>query len=314
MLSRHAEGLFWMGRYMERTSDVTRMLDVAYEAQLERVPAARAQVWKDLLRVLYLDSEFNHHYDAATTENINRFLILDADNPASVAHAIHQARANIMNVRDVVPIELLETVNRMHTLLVSGRLERELLTNPHSGYKELTDHARAISGAVADAMARTDGYRFLILGRFLERGEMTCRMIEVNRAVSPTDAAAWHGALRSLSGLHAFTQLHGPLAPVDTIVEFLLLDTAFPYSVLYCLSECAAQLSVVAATGNWESVRALGRAKSDLEYTRIPTISDPALESLLKRLEDGIRQITGAFHGDLYQFGGDPAIYSFEAL
>ncbi len=314
MLSRHAEGLFWIGRYVERAADIIRMLDIAYDVQLERHPSVREAVWTDLLDVFYLSDQFGGHHDTATTETVNNFLVLDESNPTSVAHAIVSARANIMNVRDVVPIELLEAVNRLHTLFASGRLRTELGGNPHSGYTAVAHHCQAISGAMFDAMARTDGYRFLMLGRFLERAENSCRMIDVTRAVAPTDAAAWRSVLRSVSGLHAFTQLHGPLAEVDVVVHFLLMDREFPYSVLYCLTECSAQLDVVSAIGSWESPRTLGRVRSDLEFSSIPPVNTNDFADFVTSLEDGIRLVSRAFHDDLYQFGGDAALYSYEAL
>jgi len=314
MLSRHAEGLFWIGRYVERASDVNRMLDVSYDVQLERPPSAREAVWKDLLEVLYIADRFVDHHDTANTETMNQFLILDESNAASVAHSIQAARANIMNVRDVVPIELLESINQLHTFLVSGQLETELAANPHTAYQSIANHTRAISGAIFDSMARADGFRFLMLGRFLERAEMTSRMIDVTRSVAATDAVAWRSVLRSVSGLHSFTQLHGPLAEVDVVVGFLLMDPEFPYSILYCLSECMAQLTVISSIGNWNSPRALGRLKAELEFSSIPKVDTPDLASLLTHLEDGIRDVSQAFHDDLYQFGGDATLHSFVAL
>ncbi|MBT8198922.1 MAG: alpha-E domain-containing protein [Acidimicrobiia bacterium] len=314
MLSRHAEGLFWIGRYVERASDITRMLDVAYDVQMERPPSAREAVWRDLLDVLYINDQFVDHHDTATTETINRFLVLDGDNPVSVASSIVSARTNIMNVRDVVPIELLESINRLHTLFASGELGAELETNTHAGYHMVATHCRTISGAMFDSMARTDGYRFMMLGRYLERAEMTCRTIEVTRSVAPTDDAAWRAVLRSVSGLHAFTRLHGALAEVDEVVRFLLMDRDFPYSVLHCLSECASQLSTVSTTGTWQSPRMVGRVKAEIEFSDVPSVETSALAELVARLEVGIRDASQAFHDDLYQFGGDATLHSFEAL
>jgi uncharacterized alpha-E superfamily protein len=290
------------------------MLDVAYDVQLERTPSAREAVWRDLLNVLYIDDKFVGRHDTATTETISEFLVLDEENPISVANAIVSARTNTMNVRDVVPIELLEAVNRLHTLFASGRLRTELDGNPHSGFTAVANHCQAISGAIFDSMARTDGYRFLMLGRFLERAEMTGRMIDVTRSVAPDDGAAWRSVLRSVSGLHAFTQMHGPLAEVDVAVRFLLMDSEFPYSVLHCLTECTSQLQIVSTTGQWDSPRTVGRVKSDLEFSQIPEVGSPELATLLETIEFGIRRVTQAFHDDLYQFGGDAPLHSFEAL
>jgi uncharacterized alpha-E superfamily protein len=304
--------LFWLGRYIERAADTTRMLDVAYNTQLERTASGQEQVWRDLLRVLYLEEAFAAGYgDEVTTVTMNRFLVFDLENPASVAASVREARSNVMNVRDAVPSELLETVNRLHTRLAGGSLTG-YVANPHEMYEAIGEHSRAISGAITDAMSRDDRYRFLMLGRWLERAEMTGRMIDVNRDTE--DAATWLGVLRSLSGFHAFTQAHGPLAPAGEVVTFLLHESSFPFSVLHCLQRAGAMATAVSGTGQWQSPRVLGRVTARLEYADVPPLGSPQLAELLESLEDGIRHASEALHQDLYQFGGEPALYSFEAL
>jgi uncharacterized alpha-E superfamily protein len=310
MLSRHAEALFWLGRYLERASDITRMLDVAYNAQLERTGRSVGQVWHDLLRVLYVDDVFEARYDEVSAANINRFLVFDLDNPSSVARSVHEARTNVMNVRDVVPNELLESVNRLHTRLMDGSLV-PYVDDPHVMYEAIGEQSRSISGAVNDAMARTDGFRYLTLGRLLERAEMTCRMIAVNRRSH--DYAVWMGVLRSLSGYHAFTQSRSPLAQADDIVRWLLLEPTFPFGVLHCLQASRELAREVSGAGKWETPRVLGRLSAAIEFVDVPPLDSSDLEDLLETLEDGIRRASEALHRDLFQFGGDPSLYSFEA-
>jgi uncharacterized alpha-E superfamily protein len=315
MLSRHAEGLFWMGRYVERASYITRMLDVASNRQLELSSRTSSDVWRDLLRVLYLEDEFAASYGAdLSTGAINRFLVFDRANPSSVVTSVVEARANVMNVRDVVPIELLETVNRLYTGMVDGSLERFVERSPHEIYEAVSGRCRAVTGAVDEAMPRDDGYRYLMLGRLLERAEMTCRMIDVNRTVAGRDGSAWMSVLRSVSGFHAFTRARGPLAPADDVVHFMLREPSFPYGVLHCLRRASTLLGEVEGATRWRSLRTAGRLTADLEFAEIPPVEDPALEELLENLEDGIRLVSEALHGDLYQYGGDPLLYSFETV
>lgn len=315
MLSRHAEGLFWMGRYVERAAYITRMLDVASNRQLEQSGRASSQVWRDLLRVLYLEDEFEAgHGGYPTVGAINRFLVFDRDNRSSVARSVIEARTNVMNVRDIVPIELLETINQLYLRVTSLSLERFAEDSPHELYASVAGQCRAVTGAIDEAMPRDDGYRFLMLGRLLERAEMTCRMIEVNRTVAANDISAWMSVLRSVSGFHGFTQIHGPLAPADDVVRFLLREPSFPFGVLHCLQRAVRLSHEVSGAGAWSSPRLVGRLTADLEYAEVPRLDDPALERLLDRLEGGIQSVSEALHNDLYQFGGDPLLYSFEAL
>lgn len=312
MLSRHAEGMFWMGRYIERAADLARMLDVASNTQLERSTGSAGEVWRDVLRALYLEDEFMAaHGDEVTTGNINRFIVLDRDNPSSVAKSVAEARTNVMNVRDIVPHELLEAVNRLYQLMSSPGLA-QLVDTPHELYESVTTHCRAISGAIAEAMSRNDEYRYLMLGRVLERGEMTCRMIDVNR--DSTDLGAWMPVLRSVSGFHAFIREHGPLAEAHDAVRFLLLEPTFPFAVMHCLAGATVFLSEVSGAGTWKSPRTLGRLAAELQYADIPPPGSEELGELVDRLERGIRAVGQALHHDLYQFGGDPSLFSFEAV
>jgi len=315
MLSRHAESLFWMGRYIERAAYITRMLDVAYNKQLEHSGRSSDQVWRDLLRVLYLeDAYLEAHGDDVSTGSVNTFLVFDRTNRSSVISSMAEARTNVMNVRDIVPIELLEAINRLYTRVASGALERFSERSPHEIYETVTELCRAVTGSIEEAMTRDDGYRFLVMGRMLERAEMTCRMIDVNRTVSGRDGSSWMTVLRSVSGFHAFTRTHGPLAPADRVVRFMLLDRAFPFGVFHSLQQAATLAGEVAGAGAWKSPGVGGRLRADLEFAEIPAVDSPALEALLAQIEAGIREMSEAVHNDLYQFGGDPQLYSFEAL
>ncbi|NNC93707.1 MAG: alpha-E domain-containing protein [Acidimicrobiia bacterium] len=315
MLSRHAESLFWIGRYIERAAYITRMLDVAYNKQLEHSGRPADLVWRDLLRVLYLeDAHLEAHGEDLSTGSINTFLVFDRTNRSSVVASVTEARTNVMNVRDIVPIELLEAINRLHTRLLSGALEGLSERSPHEIYETVTEQCRAVTGSIDEAMTRDDGYRFLVMGRMLERAEMTCRMIDVNRTVSGRDGSSWMTVLRSVSGFHAFTRAHGPLAPADRVIRFMLVDPAFPFGVLHSLQRAARLAGEVAGAGAWKSPRVAGRLQADLEFADIPGVDSPALEAMLEQIEAGIREASEAVHNDLYQFGGDPQLYSFEAL
>ncbi len=315
MLSRHAESLFWAGRYVERASYITRMLDVASTRQLERSSRSSSDVWRDLLRVLYLDEAFAEANGTdLSSETVSRFLVFDRDNPSSVAASVREARANVMNVRDVVPIELLEAVNRLHAGSTNRSLAQLVQRSPHEIFETVSGLCRTVTGAIDEAMTRDDGYRFLMVGRLLERAEMTCRMIDINRSVSGGDASAWMSVLRSVSGLHAFTRAHGALAPANEVVRFMLHEPSFPFGVLHCLSRVSSLLSEVDGAASWKSPRAAGRLAADLQYAEIPSVDDPSLERLLERLEANIRTTSENLHNDLYQFGGDPLMYSFETV
>lgn len=312
MLSRHAEALFWLGRYSERASDITRMLEVAYNTQLERPTGAADQVWRDLLRALYLEESFRDQYgDEVTSEAVNRFLVFDLENPASIYRSVRESRTNVMTVRDLIPSELLEAVNRLHTDLASAGWEH-MVERPHAMYESLGMQSRMIAGAITESMSRNDEYRFLTLGRLLERAEMTCRMIDVNRTNS--DVSSWMTVLRSVSGFHAFIRRYGPLAGGDQVIGFLLQEPTFPFSVRHCLRNAMDQLENIGRSGVWGSPLALGRVSSLLEYADFGPNGSLVLGDFVGSIEEGIRTVGEKLHGDLFQSGGDPALYSFATI
>jgi uncharacterized alpha-E superfamily protein len=315
MLSRHADSLFWVGRYLERAADVNRLLDVAYNAQLERSASAAEDVWRTLLRVLYREAEFAEQFgDELTTENLNRFLIFDASQPGSITASMRQARSNVMNVRDAVPIELIESVNALHARLGGDLLRERAPSSPHEVYDALAQDYRRIAGVIDDGMARDDAYSFLSLGRFLERAEMTCRVIEVNASVGRSDAATWMGVLRSLSGMHAFLRASGPLANATDVVGYLLHSEPFPFSVLHCLRTATQHLGSVSANADWDSPRVLGRVTAQVEFMDVPDVASDHFEEAVDQILVGIRRVVETLTEDLYRYGREPALFSFEAI
>jgi uncharacterized alpha-E superfamily protein len=302
--------MFWLGRYTERAADVTRMLEVAHHAQLERPPDAARAVWAGLLKVLFVERAFSERYGDISTENVVRFLVFDRDNPASVAYSIMDARTNVMNVRDIVPAELLESVNDLYGRVMSGQLER-FMPQLHEIFEVVAAGSARISGAIHVAMSREDEFRFLTIGQLLERAEMTGRLIQVNRRAE--DPSTWMSVLRSISGFHAFIRKRGPLAPASAVVRFLLQEETFPFSVLHCLLAAGEHAHAVSGTGTWKSPRELGRLSSQLQYAELPPPGSDALSEMLEQLEVDIRRVSELIHEDLFQFGGDPAQYSFEA-
>ena len=263
-----------------------------------------------LLEVLFVEDAFAAKYGEINAPNVIRFLVFDRDNPASVTYAIREGRANVMNARDVVPAELLESVNELYAKMMSGGLEA-FMDQPHVIFDAVAGGSARISGAIHVAMSREDEYRFLILGRLLERAEMTGRLIQVNRQAS--DASTWMSVLRSLSGFHAFIRKSGPLAPASAVIAFLLQEETFPFSMLHCLRSAEEQARAVSGTGTWTSPRELGRLSAQLEYAELPPVGSEALDDMLENLERDIRRVGELLHEDLFQFGGDPAQYSFEA-
>jgi uncharacterized alpha-E superfamily protein len=311
MLSRHAELLFWAGRYLERTALTGRFLDATQQRLLE--VADPAEEWRQFLGVLYLDEVFAASHEEFTGEAVNEFLITDTSHPGSILAAVTRARLNLQEVREVVPLELLEAVNKLYHDIRSPFTARQIARSPWDFHDRLRIQCQTSAGVIHDAMARTDGYHFLVLGRMIERAEMTSRIIDANRG-DATDEARWVRVLRTVSGLHAFVQRHGATASTNRIVEFLLVDPDSPCSVLFCLRRCEAELhEAYRDVRDTSAQRLLGRLRARVEFGDVPAVDDPALGLLLDDLQVALGEVAESLRRDLFP-AATATLHSYEAL
>lgn len=294
MLSRHAESMFWLGRYVERAEYTTRMLDVTYHGLLESAAWESDRAWLDLLEVLRLVPAFRERGEPPTAEAVNRFLFVDRTNPDGIASAVEQARESARSVRELVPTELWQALNSFHLTMRSRDLAADLTSQPYDLYEAVRQRCQTLSGIIADTMARDDGWRFLTVGRSLERAQMTCRLLSVRyRGLPDVSFHQWLAALKSASAAEAFRKAHrGSTHPRD-VVDFLLLSPVFPRSVLFSLRAAEAELSVLGGElGRMtRPQRLLGRIRSDLEFSDLEELLQGDLTAHLDQLEGDVRWV-----------------------
>ena len=298
MLSRHAEILFWVGRYLQRAAQTGQLLSITAMSQVER--RASTDPWRELLEVLYLDRAFLDHHDEFTPDGVVEFLAIDRSNAGSIASSMAAARDGLRNVRDLVPVDLLEAVNVAHRE-IHATTPDELAQHPALFFDAVGVQAQRISGVIHDSMVRSDGYRFLVVGRDLERSEMTLRAIDVNRRAAGADTQSWVRVLRSVSGLHAFLHSRSAIGDADDIVRFLLSGPDAPCCVLFGLNRCEEELGLAfAGTPHAAALRSLGRLRATIEYGDVPSVSDPALGDYIDAAEVGIRTVSDCLREDLF--------------
>lgn len=178
ILARHAEALYWAGRQLERSEHATRALDVVVRNTMHyRMPRALAE-WKLLLDVFALSYRYRAGGGLLDRERVADFLFADADNPGSVVSSVRQLRENIRAVRDRVPVELWEEANRLHLDLAATDAVGLLQEGPYQLFSSVRRGCQAISGVVAEAMPRDDGFVFFDSGRMIERSITTCRVVQ----------------------------------------------------------------------------------------------------------------------------------------
>jgi uncharacterized alpha-E superfamily protein len=317
MLARHAEHLFWAGRYIERAEDTARILDVTYHGLLEAAPTEAARAWADVLAVLRLTPDFASLNSGVDAVSVSQFLVCDEENPGSIVSALSRARDNLRAVRELVSTELWESVNRLHLDLRARNLGAEIETEPYQLYAFVKRRCQAVAGSAAETMSRDDGWRFLQVGWMLERAEMTCRLLDVRYSGDQTVGFHhWTGTLKSASAFEAYRRVYrGSMDPAD-VLEFLLLSRHFPRSVLFCLRRAENDLATLSRVDGLLSrpERLLGRIRADLEYRDVTEIVAHGVPDFLDRLQRGVRQVAEAVAVEYFRNSQELDLHALDAI
>jgi uncharacterized alpha-E superfamily protein len=268
MLSRIAESMFWIGRYVERAEATARILDVHYHLVVQDALIDESAACSALLAVMGARDAIA---DDVTLETINERLAYSLDHPSSIAATLFAARENARGAREAISSEMWETLNATHHAL-GGRVATARSLGPNSFFRYVKERAAIVGGLVDSTLCRDDGYRFLILGRALERVDMTARLLIARATVADTPGG-WVTTLLCCSAHEAYLRTYRRAVDASLVAEFLLLDRSFPRSVLFSLSEAEKALIDLdrqqAKTGADEAARLLGRSAADLEYRRL---------------------------------------------
>ena len=297
MLSRHAESLFWTGRYVERAGDTARMLDVTYHALLESPHAEAQRTWLELLEVLKLKSAFSESNDHVSARTVSRFLVVDPSNSGAIVPSIGRARENARSVRELISTELWEAINTFWLELQARDLEAEIQHQPYEVYRLVKRRCQEVAGSALETMPHDDGWRFLQLGWMLERAAIVCRLVNVRtrRYTAHDEELDFYAAvelLKSASALEAFRKSHPGAMTLVNVVGFLLLSPTFPRSVLYSVRAAETGLTQLAAGPMSRPQRVLGRLRGDLDYADPVELLAGDLHRFLDRVEEDLRGIT----------------------
>ena len=292
MLARNAEALYWIGRYVERADDTARILDVTVHQLLEDSTADPDQTSRTLLEVLGIEPPRTGLDMWALTDLVA--FKRGASGGYSIIDAISAARENARSAREVISSDMLECLNTTYNALAEReRAARRL--GPHEFFTFVEGRAAMFAGLADATLSRDDGYRFLVLGRALERVDMTVRLL-LTRVGDSASSPTWVSVLRAAGAHDTYLRTHGGVLDANRVIEFMLLDRQFPRSAFYSLKLAEHSLDELmrgpsdrAGTGA-EARRLLGRARSELEFVRPGVLLD-SLESRLAGLQTTCRDV-----------------------
>jgi uncharacterized alpha-E superfamily protein len=288
MLSRVAEALFWVGRYVERAEDTARLLDVHFHEVLENPAIDEEQASGVIALVMGLGAD-------APRDMLGVLEVLgyDDNNASSIVGSLRAARDNARGVREALSSEIWECLNTTHHEL-GPRVESARSFGPAPFFSYVRERAAMLAGLTSSSMSRDHGYDFLVLGRSVERVDMTARLLAA-RVSSPTPGEAWIPTLRACSAHEAYLYSYKRAVEPRLVLEFLLLDRLFPRSVFHALVEGEQALTRLAPTpgrvGSADDARLLiGRARTELEFLSPAERSEELPERLheLQRMMSGV--------------------------
>jgi uncharacterized alpha-E superfamily protein len=248
LLSRDAEHLFWLARYVERAENLARILDVNETFSRD---SRGGQNWRSVLQLYGDEKRFKELHGTATAQAVLRFYVTDATNPTSIVSAVRLARENARALRPLISNEMWTQINVLHNRL--GALGEDALAagNRARLFGQVKEACQTHVGVMEGTFYRAQGWHFCRIGRYIERADQTTRLLDIKYHLllpsvadvgSPLDVSQWNALLRSAAGYQAFRQLHPEGITPARVAEFLLLDRRFPRSVALCVREAGSLL------------------------------------------------------------------------
>ncbi|MGE0813804.1 MAG: alpha-E domain-containing protein [Vicinamibacterales bacterium] len=304
MLSRVADSLYWMSRYLERAEHAARVVNVNLNLTLDRAPADVARHWGRLLASLPDPPPWQVRPVPGGTERAT----LDLANRESIAACVGAARENARQVREEISTEMWEEINRLF-LAVQQRapIASEWTAGTHEFLAATITGVHQVQGVTDATMTHGEGWHYIELGRYLERASATASLLDVQYREVPGDAAGsddvgefveWVGLLKSCCAFEAYCRHYTADVRPQRIAEFLVLSPDFPRSIHFAVGRVQAALSAIASlTGrqNGRSERLAGRLLASLDYGQIDEIMGE-LPAYLQGIVRQAAQINTAVH------------------
>ena len=308
MLSRVADAVLWLGRYVERAESVARFVDVNLYLELDR-PDAAAAAWEPIIATTGDSALFRARHAAASRDAVLQFLVFDRTYASSVVSCLGAARENARSIREVISLEMWEAVNRAY-LDVRSADEAAVLAAPHDFLAAVKQASHQCMGATHLTMTHNEAWHFARLGRLLERADKTSRIVDVKcfqlaptveGGAVPEHEIEWLALLRSNSAFEMYRKRHRRVTPRD-VVDFLLFDAEFPRSIRSCLREAESSLAAVCraqgrrADARLMPVERLTSLRAGWERTQVDDVLRSGLHETLDTLQTRLNAVGDALY------------------
>jgi len=319
MLSRVAENMFWMCRYLERADDVRRMLSVNHFLTLERSPDISSQ-WLPMIETTGNSDMFFTAYDSASRVNVLEFLCLRKENPNSIYSCLMQGRENARAVREKLPIEIWEAINSAYHYIQTVDVAI-VLADPLPFFTELRIAMERFQGTLHSCLSQTDPWHYCQLAIHLERAEKATRILDVKYFLllpsaedvgGSVDVLGWEALLRSVSGLTMYRQQWKKVS-AHNVLDFLLFDKYFPRAVLHCLIKAEQTVQMLSAESSKDDLRyaniaakEIGQILARVRFTSIDEVLRIGPHEFMNELQVSLNQVGDAVFKSFFNGASSP--------
>jgi len=322
MLSRVADSLYWLARYIERAENNARILDVNLQVTLDAdrtVPEQDRINWQPILATLEDQTLFNKHHSAVDAANVCEFITFSPNNPNSIVSCVARARENARTVREYISTEMWERINELYLWLHSPTASQLGEGTAIDLYRRIVDHSHQFHGTTNATLTHGEGWHFIQVGKYIERADSASRILDLKyhillprgeRVGGTVDTVQWQAVLRSCSALEAYRKLHiGQVTPWS-VAEFIILHDTFPRAIRYCVDRLDDALHRISgcdrAHYSNEAERLSGKLLSDLSYTTINDIFKQGLHQYLDSIQRRLIDIAAAMHQEFCEWMEPP--------
>ena len=310
MLSRVADSIYWMERYLERADNTARFIEVSINLSLDFQPEGNQ--WQSLVNASASNDLYLRTKSEYSSEDVIQFLTFDASNPNSILSCLSSARENARSVRDTFTEDLWEVVNSMYFLIIGNANNPAVLKEPQELIHTLKMKRMTFMGLLSNSMLLQEAYNHAYIGRYLERADMTSRILDVKyftilpdyaKVGSAIDTIQWTALLESTDSLEMYIRLKGTISPTK-VSDFLIFCPDFPRSVYFCLKMVQKSLHAISGVpvGKYKlnSEKRIGKICSSISYLSVNEVIEAGLHEFLDHIQIQIAKTAEAITSEYY--------------
>ncbi|RLT37693.1 MAG: alpha-E domain-containing protein [Chloroflexi bacterium] len=311
MLSRAADSLYWMSRYMERAEHSARLINVHLNTMVGQSPSAAERHWQRFFDSLRIPAPLDENGQIYVPEpyDVIRSLTFDRANPDSLVANISAARENARQIREQLSSEMWEQINRTYLNLNQRNFDQVWNDQPHAFFREIENNTNLFQGLTGSTMMHDEGWRFIQMGGYLERAISTASLVDAHFGIFEDNGLEplrtdeylqWVGLLKSCSAFEAYCRIYTPTLHTGHIAEFLVLSPVLPRSLHFCadrMHQAVQQIASITGGGRSQRLtRLTGRLQAIVRYGQIDEILANGLHNFLNDFIDQCQQIHMAIY------------------